>query len=60
MYKLDACPLRTQILVNCNKIDKKNNYFLPSLTERKIQRPHIALGIQVITWERHKYVVGLD
>jgi len=37
-----------------------NNHLSPSFTEHKKGPQHMTLEIQVLAWDRHKNVVGLN
>jgi hypothetical protein len=47
------------MVINSTNINKANNHLLNPLNTQKIPQ-HMALEIQVLDWDRHKYVVGLN
>jgi hypothetical protein len=49
------------VVNNSTKINKTNNHLSPSLTEQTKKGPqHMTVEIQVLAWDRHKNVAGLN
>ena len=45
---------------NSTDINKTHNHLSSSLTEHKYKPQHMMLEIQVLAWDKHKKMVGLN
>ena len=48
------------MVINSTNINKTNNQLSFELTELKKRPQQMKLEIQVLAWDRHKYVAGLN